>query len=394
MDDPTALPPDAEVLAIRILLVEDELVDRMKIRRIVQHDHRFALVGEVSTVKEAIDLLEAGAVADVMLLDLNLADSSGVDTVARVQQLFPGLPIVVLTGLADDDYFGRAAIASGAQDYLCKGEISQTSLARSVSFALERMRRMQNEAKVRDLQHELKLITSMRNLARAPEFPPMPGFEMASYSHPVTVGGGDLYDFVPFRDGSVGIIVADVAGHDFVATQIMLTLRYVAHAVAPLLVDLQEFCEILNQMVEKLSCSDPNHTKFATCFVAKVDPRTREFTYVGAGHDAYLFDREGRATHLDSNGAPLGLGLPTRFLATSPRVLAPGQTLAILTDGFAEAPSNGPWQFSSRRVVEAIGQAIALPPAQIFHHLIHQVNLFLGNRAPNDDMTGIILKSV
>ncbi len=74
---------------------------------------------------------------DVILLDLNLPDSRGLDTLNTMVRSFPRLPVVVLSGLADDAIVVEA-VRSGAQDYLVKGEISGPLLMRVVRYAIER----------------------------------------------------------------------------------------------------------------------------------------------------------------------------------------------------------------------------------------------------------------
>jgi len=76
---------------------------------------------------------------DLVLLDLMLPDCQGVNSVQILAQAFPDLPIVVLTGL-DDEESGQAAIEAGAQDYLVKGAVDGELLSRTIRFALKRQR--------------------------------------------------------------------------------------------------------------------------------------------------------------------------------------------------------------------------------------------------------------
>src|SRR4051812_26017394 len=73
----------------------------------------------------------------VNLLDLNLPDSSGLDTLAKVRKAAPAVPTVVLTG-QDDEETAIAAIAQGAQDFLTKGGTSRELVSRSLRYAIER----------------------------------------------------------------------------------------------------------------------------------------------------------------------------------------------------------------------------------------------------------------
>jgi DNA-binding response OmpR family regulator len=74
---------------------------------------------------------------DIILLDLGLPDSSGIDTLRSIMEKSLLIPIVVLTGM-DDEKTGMAAIQEGAQDYIVKGHFSRTLLSRILCYAIER----------------------------------------------------------------------------------------------------------------------------------------------------------------------------------------------------------------------------------------------------------------
>jgi two-component system, cell cycle sensor histidine kinase and response regulator CckA len=124
---------------IAILLVEDNPGDARLIREMLAEawGGAFALV-HVERLDEAV--AEIGrACPDVLLVDLNLPDSAGLDTFRRVQQAAPGLPLIVLTGV-DDTVLAAAAVRAGAQDYLVKSYLSAHWLQRALAYALERHR--------------------------------------------------------------------------------------------------------------------------------------------------------------------------------------------------------------------------------------------------------------
>ena len=83
---------------------------------------------------------------DIVLLDLTLPDSRGIDTFQKLSQAHPLLPIIVMSGVDDPDAV-QTIIESGAQDYLVKGEISSKLLRRSILNALQR-KRLEEEAKL------------------------------------------------------------------------------------------------------------------------------------------------------------------------------------------------------------------------------------------------------
>lgn len=124
---------------VRILLVEDNPGDARLLRYTLQEAQslRFELV-HASRLSEALDLVRAEP-ADVVLLDLSLPDAHGMDTVARMLEAAPAVPIIVLTGLADETVAVHA-VQAGAQDYLVKGTVEGATLARAIRYAMERKR--------------------------------------------------------------------------------------------------------------------------------------------------------------------------------------------------------------------------------------------------------------
>jgi signal transduction histidine kinase len=129
---------------LRVLLIEDNPADARRIELMLDEEQRlgsgtgqFELV-HVGRLSTAIERL-AQALFDVVLVDLSLPDSQGIETVLQVRATVPDLPVVVLTGL-DDEAIGIRAVQEGAQDYLLKGEINRHLLVRAVRYAVERHR--------------------------------------------------------------------------------------------------------------------------------------------------------------------------------------------------------------------------------------------------------------
>lgn len=122
---------------IRVLLVEDNPGDARLIRELLSESGpgRFE-VDHVEGLEDALARLgEAGA--DLVLLDLSLPDSQGLETLDRMMKGAPRVPVVVLTG-HDDQEVAVDSVRRGAQDYLVKGRIEGDLLARAARYAIER----------------------------------------------------------------------------------------------------------------------------------------------------------------------------------------------------------------------------------------------------------------
>jgi PAS domain S-box-containing protein len=122
----------------RILLVEDDIEQAGLIARIMAKTGNGFEINWVPQLSQGLQRLEQGDI-DLVILDLGLPDSEGLETFIQVNKKAPDLPVVVLTGLADEN-IGLAAVRRGAQDYLIKGSVDYKILAQTIRYALERRR--------------------------------------------------------------------------------------------------------------------------------------------------------------------------------------------------------------------------------------------------------------
>ncbi|QLE54700.1 response regulator [Nostoc sp. TCL26-01] len=131
---------------IRVLLVEDNPGDVFLIQELIKEVNTVKVeLKPVDELSAALNILanmsdgEARLGFDVMLLDLSLPDSQGIETFVRANTQAKIIPIIVLTGI-DDQNLALRAMQEGAQDYLVKGQVSGDLLIRSMRYAMERQR--------------------------------------------------------------------------------------------------------------------------------------------------------------------------------------------------------------------------------------------------------------
>ncbi len=141
---------------INLLLVEDDEADAGLVRRALRPlGGRFRVTRQASLADGLAWL--AGNDCQVVLLDLGLPDSVGLDTLLRVRQAAESLPIIVLTGHDDED-LALAALEAGAQDYLVKGAADGPALERAIRHA---MARMHLEDRLRRSERRLQSIVTL-----------------------------------------------------------------------------------------------------------------------------------------------------------------------------------------------------------------------------------------
>ncbi|MFA5087500.1 MAG: ATP-binding protein [Candidatus Omnitrophota bacterium] len=136
---------------LNILLVDDNIVDRKLLEFVLKKaSSNVSLIHTAKDLKSALAILGDDHI-DVVLLDLNLPDSKGLDTLQKVRQLHPSVAIVVNTG-AYEDALGLLTLSHGAQDFIVKGKYKSYGLIKSIHYAKERKR------------IESELLTAYKNL--------------------------------------------------------------------------------------------------------------------------------------------------------------------------------------------------------------------------------------
>jgi signal transduction histidine kinase len=150
---------------IHILLIEDNSDDVVLLKRKLGDDrfNRFKF-SVCETLRDGLLLLEQSRF-DVILLDLSLPGSSGLETFTSVHSRATTIPIIVLTGLADEE-MAILAVRLGAQDYLVKDHVDCYLLTRAIRYAIERKKA---EIKMLDYQKQLRSLASELSLAEERE---------------------------------------------------------------------------------------------------------------------------------------------------------------------------------------------------------------------------------
>lgn len=158
--------PEGEPLTI--LLVEDDPVDAALFKALLGHTPSFRQE-HASSLAEAREQLTGGGI-DLVVLDLGLPDSPSEDTYRRVRALAPDVPVIVLTANDDDDA-AYDALAAGAQDYLVKNAVTETLLAKSIRYAVERHTAIRRQRRHRSQELEVYASLAPERAGHAPASP-------------------------------------------------------------------------------------------------------------------------------------------------------------------------------------------------------------------------------
>jgi len=198
MAEPEENPP-AEA-PVRILLVEDNTGDARLFQELLADARAAFAIDHVRKLAEAVERVTQGGI-DIVMSDLSLPDSQGMETFEKLHEAAPNVPVIVLSGL-DDEAVAVETVRRGAQDYLVKGRADTHSLVRSIRYALNRM------AGERKLAEERNLLRSViNNLLDSIYVKDVRGvYRLDNLAHMRTIGanrveevvGKTVFDFFPY----------------------------------------------------------------------------------------------------------------------------------------------------------------------------------------------------
>jgi len=351
------------VKKLRVLLVEDQPGDAMLVMIALRESSSTHFqVTHTPTLAEALDCLGRQEM-DVVLLDLSLPDSSGLDTVTKVLAVAPRMPVVVMTGL-DDPLLASRALEVGAQDYLVKSDDPGRAVERAILYAITRMNsQIEREQLAEQLAKEQSRVAEEIAVARTMQFDLLPrpdrlnpvlnqlGLTLHSYFEPCSGIGGDLWGCHDLGDGRLSLTAFDFSGHGIGAALNVFRLHTLIDEQRQFLNDPAALLGNLGASLRQLL----GRGQFATMFAAVIDCHAEEIIWSGAGTPAPLLFRGGHVEFMDSRGIPLGL-MPNPHYHTHRTAFPRGSELLIYSDALIEATGKDRTMLGNEGLVEMVNQ--------------------------------------
>jgi sigma-B regulation protein RsbU (phosphoserine phosphatase) len=247
-----------------------------------------------------------------------------------------------------------------------------------------------SEEEVHHLESELELAQSVQKSLLPDKVPETPGLDIAAFSRPAQIVGGDYFDFVRFEDGTQGLAIADVAGHGVSASLHMASIQALLRSTVPAS---RSPAEVVAQM-HRLFIHNIRFTTFVTFFLGAFDPTTKTFTYCNAGHNPPLVLRNHRSgglsrIWLNPTGPALGLVEEPEFGERTLN-LQDGDLFTMYTDGITEAMNRHDETFGSERLAVLLERISSSTPKEVVRGIREGLEGFTEDRPLADDTTVVV----
>lgn len=253
---------------------------------------------------------------------------------------------------------------------------------------VETARLYEEEKALGRVREELRLASEIQ-LGLLPKInPEIRNYQIAGFSMPAQVVGGDYFDFIPIDEGRLAICLGDVSGKGLPAALLMSNLQATIRGQTILGQSPRECMKRSNRLMYE--STDPH--KFATLFYGIMDTRTHELAYSNAGHDLPFFFSEGSdPIRLESGGLILSVMEDFAYEEGIVR-FNPGDLLVIYSDGITDATNEYEEQFGEEQLLEVLKGSTDLQPQELIEKITASVNQFAGGRPQMDDMTVVVVK--
>jgi serine phosphatase RsbU (regulator of sigma subunit) len=264
-------------------------------------------------------------------------------------------------------------------------------LALQASVALENARNHKRNVEFARVQQDLDAARNIQRSLLPQRLPAIDGYSLGFKSKTCYEVGGDYLDIVEMPDGTVLLVVADVAGKGLASAIVSVSFRSAFRAAATLGLPLSEIATRMNQ--SHWEEGDETRRRYVTAIFARFDPKTGELEAVNAGHNpGFVLHPDGKLHQFDAAGTPLGL-LPGMSYSSERCDFVPGSRLLFYTDGLTEAFC-GEEEFGTEQLIENFSRYQSSSADAILDKLWRAIEDFCDGGPQSDDMTALVLSRI
>jgi PAS domain S-box-containing protein len=240
----------------------------------------------------------------------------------------------------------------------------------------------------------LALAAEIQNSLLPQTSPQIQGLDIAAKNISCDEIGGDYFDFLsdlPCANSHFDVVVGDVTGHGVDAALLMTTARAFLRMRAS---QCGLISQIITEMNRHFTLDILDTGRFMTLFYMSIDPKSRNLQWIRAGHDPALLYNPGEDIFEELKGEGLALGVDEQFVYEEnlKTGLAPGQVIAIGTDGIWETFNQQGEMFGKHRFREIIREHAHLNAKEILSAVYEALDAFTAGLKKDDDVTLVVIK--
>jgi serine phosphatase RsbU (regulator of sigma subunit) len=219
--------------------------------------------------------------------------------------------------------------------------------------------------------------------------PKIDGVDLAGHNAPCRMVGGDYYDFIPYADGRVAVVLGDVAGKGMSAALLMSNLQARVQILAE---DARNLADLMGRLDQSIAINCPDN-RFITMFLGVIDPAAGRLLFCNAGHNPPLLVRSsGETERLMAVGTALGI-LPGLSYREESKDFRSGDLLAIYSDGVTESENPDGEEFGEQRLVELLISNRTDSAENIVGSVIQAIKDWTSSAPAFDDITLLVARS-
>jgi len=272
---------------------------------------------------------------------------------------------------------------SGEDERLLAAVASQAAVAlENIGLAEKMAERIEAE---RRAAREMEIARQVQSKLLPQKAPPLATLDYAGSCIQARAVGGDYYDFLDLGEGRVGFVLADIAGKGMSAALLMANLQAHLRSQSALLV--QDLSRSLSS-VNRMFCESTEPSNYATLFLGVYDDATRRLRYANCGHNPPLLLRGDSVERLAATVTVLGLFEAWECVVAQTQ-LAPGDLLAIYTDGIVEAMNANQEEFGEAALLRVLRENRGSNAVSVMGAVIAAVERF-GGGEQSDDLTLLV----
>jgi len=263
------------------------------------------------------------------------------------------------------------------------------ALAAQCAVALQRVRMTEAVIEGEKMRQALEMARAVQMSTLPSSMPELPGYDLAATFRPAELTGGDTYDVATIDQGLL-VVLGDATGHGIAPALSVTQMHAMLRMAFRLGADLDAaYLQVNNRLAETLA-----DDRFITAFVGLVDPAAHRLRFHSGGQGPIVHVRatDAACDRYKPTSFPLGAMALARARPPVEVALAPGDVVALLSDGFYERADASGELFGETRVEAILREHHGLDAAGLLARLERAVEAFARGAPQQDDMTAVIVK--